>query len=307
MAGLNLIFMGSPDFAVPALQALIDAGHHIACVYAQPPRPAGRGQKERPCPVHAFAESRGLQVRTPVNLKSEDEQLAFSGLKADACVVAAYGVILPKPVLRSPRLGCLNIHASLLPRWRGAAPIQRAIIEGDRQTGITIMQMDEGLDTGDMLMSVAVPIDAQTTASGLHDALASVGAELIVKVLADVQAGTAKPARQDDAAATYAAKLGRGEGRIDWHQESGLLERRIRALSPSPGVWFEHDGKRIKVLAAVAGQGSGAPGTVLDDRLTVACGTGTLSPVRVQLQGRSESAVADFLRGYDLPAGTVLD
>jgi len=301
-ARLNLIFMGSPDFSVPALQALLDAGHQVVCVYSQPARPAGRGQKERPCPVHAFALEKGLQVRTPKSLKEAHEQQAFADLKADACVVAAYGLILPKPVLDGPRLGCLNIHASLLPRWRGAAPIQRAIIAGDDKSGVTIMQMDEGLDTGDMLLVAETPITIDTTASDLHDRLSEMGAQMIVKVLAE----TCIPEAQPEQGVTYAAKLDRGEGRLDWNMTAAELERRVRALNPWPGVWFEHGGARLKVLAAEVSAQPGEAGVVLDDQLTIACGDGALRIRRVQKQGKGAMAVEDFLRGFDLPAGTRL-
>jgi len=289
------------------LTALIDAGHDIVCVYTQPPRPSGRGHKESPCPVHAFALDKGLDVRTPVNLKDEADQRAFADLRADAAVVVAYGLILPKPVLDAPRLGCFNIHASLLPRWRGAAPIQRAIIAGDAETGVTIMQMDEGLDTGPMLSSHAVPINGLTTAAGLHDDLAVLGARLIVETLDKADAGALAPIHQDDSAATYAAKLSREEGRIDWTLAADDLERRVRALNPWPGVWFELDAMRIKVLAASAfEQAGGDPGEVLDNRLTVSCGTGALRLTQVQMQGKAPCSAEDFLRGHEVAAGTRL-
>ena len=307
MVSLNLIFMGSPDFSVAALQALLDAGHRIVRVYAQPPRPAGRGQKERPCPVHAFALEKGLEVRTPKTFKEAQEQQAFQDLQADACIVAAYGLILPQPVLQAPRLGCLNIHASLLPRWRGAAPIQRAIIAGDEKSGVTIMQMDEGLDTGDMLLAEETPITSQTTASDLHDRLSAMGANLIVKALKELDAGTLSGVPQPDKGVTYAAKLDRSEGRLDWNMSSKQLERRVRALNPWPGVWFEHQGRRIKVLEAGLSERSGETGTVLDDKLSVACAQGALKLLRVQKQGKGPVAVEDFLRGFDLPKGSRLD
>jgi len=308
MPPLRLIFMGSPDFAVPVLAALIDAGHAIACVYAQPPRPAGRGHKERPAPVHAFAAERGLPVRTPVSLrKSEAEQDAFVALAADAAVTAAYGLILPKRVVEAPRLGCLNVHASLLPRWRGAAPIQRAILAGDGETGITIMRMDEGLDTGPILLTGRVPITPETTTGTLHDALAPLGARLAVEALAGLAEGRLQPVPQPAWGATYAAKLEPAESRLDWRQPAADLERRVRAFQPWPGAWFEAAGTRIKVLAArveaVAGQ---APGTILDDRLTVACGEGALRLERVQREGKGPADTAAFLRGFALPAGTVV-
>ncbi|MBC8267253.1 MAG: methionyl-tRNA formyltransferase [Rhodospirillaceae bacterium] len=300
---LNLVFMGSPDFSVAALQALIAAGHQIVCVYAQPPRPAGRGHKETPCPVHAFALEHGLQVRTPESLKDVAEQQAFIDLKADACVVAAYGLILPKPILDAPRLGCLNIHASLLPRWRGAAPIQRAIIAGDDQSGVTIMAMDEGLDTGAILLAQKTPITSQTTAADLHDRLADLGAKLIVQAL-EKNNLTATP--QSQQGVTYATKLDRAEGRLDWSLPAAELERRVRGLNPWPGVWFEHGGTRIKVLAAAVSGQSGAVGEVLDGLPSIACAEDALTLLRVQKQGRGAMAGGDFLRGFDLPVGTIL-
>ncbi len=306
MAALRLIFMGSPDFSVAALQALIDAGHRIIRVYAQPPRRAGRGQKERLCPVHAFALEKGLDVATPKSLKDAQEQQSFQNLNADACVVAAYGLILPKPVLQAPRLGCLNIHASLLPRWRGAAPIQRAIIAGDDKSGVTIMQMDEGLDTGDMLLVDETPITSDTTASDLHDRLAGMGADLIVRALVELEAGSLQAIPQPEQGITYAAKLARDEGRLDWSLGAQELERRVRGLSPWPGVWFEHSGQRIKVLAAEVVKQSGESGTVLDDLLSIACADDALRVLRVQKQGKGPMAAEDFLRGFDLSAGTRL-
>ena len=302
----RLIFMGSPEFSVTALAALIEAGHDIACVYSQPPRPAGRGHKETPCPVHTFALEQGLKVRTPVSLKDEATQQAFKQLDADVAVVAAYGLILPPAVLTAPRHGCLNIHASLLPRWRGAAPIQRAIIAGDANTGVTIMAMDAGLDTGPMLTTKSIAIGPDTTATSLHDALAGLGATMIVEALAGLQAGTTVARPQPADGATYAAKLSRDEGRIDWNLAAGDIERRVRALNPWPGVWFEHGGKRIKVLAAVAGEAQGSVGQVLDGDLSIACGEGSLRPTRVQVAGRSAVSAGDFLRGYDLPAGSIV-
>lgn len=303
---MRLIFMGSPDFAVPVLKALVEAGHEVACVLAQPPRPAGRGQKERPCPVHAFALDRGLVARTPASLKDVSEQRALTSLEADVAVVAAYGLILPRAVLETPRLGCVNVHASLLPRWRGAAPIQRAILAGDAASGITIMRMDEGLDTGPMLLQEAIPLTPETTATSLHDALAGLGAEMIVAALAGLETGTLKSTPQPSEGVTYARKLGRDEGRLDWSSSAQALERAVRALTPWPGVWFEHNGIRIKVLAAEVVQEHGPPGTVLDQRLTVACGEKALRLLRLQKAGKAPSAAEAFLRGYPLDPGTVL-
>ena len=306
MTALDLIFMGSPEFSIPALQALLDAGHRVTCVYAQPPRPANRGHKETPCPVHAFALEKGLPVRTPKSLKGADEQAAFAALKADAAVVVAYGLILPQAVLDAPRLGCLNIHASLLPRWRGAAPIQRAIQAGDRETGVTIMQMDAGLDTGPMLLDGRLPITETTTAGALHDDLSALGSDLIVRALDGLQAGTLLATPQPADGVTYAAKLDKAEGRLDWTKPAAELARTVRAFDPWPGTWFEMGKERIKVLAAEAIERSSdaAPGTVLDDRATIQCGDGALRLMRMQRPGKGAMEAADFLRGFDLPKGT---
>ena len=306
MGRLRLVFMGSPDFAVPTLAALLDAGHDVGAVYCQPPRPAGRGHKETPCPVHTFAGGRELVVRTPRRLKDVAEQQAFTALNADAAVVAAYGLILPATVLDAPRLGCFNVHASLLPRWRGAAPIQRAMLAGDDETGITIMRVDAGLDTGPVLLTERVPITTTTTATDLHDRLAALGARMMVEALDGVATGTMRETPQSNEGATYAAKLERDEGRINWQRPAADLERSVRALNPWPGVWFEHDGQRIRVLTAETATDGGDPGTVLDDRLAVACGTGALRPLTLQRPGRAAMDVEAFLRGYPLPAGTRL-
>ena len=301
--------MGSPDFAVPVLAALIDAGHAIAGVYAQPPRPAGRGHGERPTPVHAFAAERGLPVRTPVSLRrSEAEQDAFVALAADAAVTAAYGLILPKQVVEAPRLGCLNVHASLLPRWRGAAPIQRAILAGDAETGITIMRMDEGLDTGPILLTGRVPIPPEPPPGPLHDALSALGARLAVEALAGVAEGRLAAVPQPAEGATYAAKLEREESRLDWRLPAIEVERRVRAFAPWPGAWFEAAGSRVKVLAArvETAPAGRPPGTVLDDRLAIACGEGALRLERVQREGKGPTEAAAFLRGFALPAGSAV-
>ena len=306
MTRLRLAFMGSPDFSVPSLAALIHAGHDIVRVYAQPPRPAGRGHRERACPVHAFAIESGLVVATPATLKDPSAQAAFTALGLDAAVVVAYGLILPEPVLAAPRLGCLNVHASLLPRWRGAAPIQRAMLAGDAETGITIMGMDAGLDTGPIHLQEATPITGTTTAAALHDRLAEMGARMIVDALADIAAG-ALPARpQPVDGVTYAEKLRRDEARIDWTRSAVELERSVRALNPWPGVWFEHAGERIKVLAATAIDGDGDAGGLVETPLTVACGEGRLRIDRLQRPGKGPMAAADFVRGYDLALGARL-
>ncbi|MBF0307854.1 MAG: methionyl-tRNA formyltransferase, partial [Alphaproteobacteria bacterium] len=272
---MNLIFMGTPDFAVPSLAALADAGHTILRVYTQPPRPAGRGQRERLSPVHAWAESRGIPVSTPRSLRDPAEQERFAALGADLAVVAAYGLILPQAILDAPRRGCLNVHGSLLPRWRGAAPIHRAILAGDAWTGITIMRMEAGLDTGPMLLDARVAIGPTTTTESLHDELAALGARLIVEAVARLDEITARPQPEDGV--TYAAKLTKDEGRLDWTRPAAELERRVRALP----CWFEHGGERIRVLAAELAEAGGPPGTVLDDRPTIACGEGALRPLRL--------------------------
>lgn len=304
---LRLAFLGTPGFAVPILEALLKAGHAVACVYSQPARPAGRGHRPQASPVAVAAAKAGISVRTPAKLDAA-EAAAFRTLDLDAAVVAAYGLILPEAVLSAPRLGCLNVHASLLPRWRGAAPIERAILAGDTETGVTIMQMDQGLDTGAILLASAVPITAETTAESLHDRLAELGSRLIVEALAARAAGTLTPVPQPQAGITYAKKLDRGEGRLDWRRPASELDRVVRALNPAPGVWFEQAGERIKLLAArpVAGRPHAAPGTVLDDRLTVACGTGAVRLARLQRPGRAPQEVELFLRGHPIPAGTVL-
>ena len=309
MAPLRLVFMGTPDFAVPALAALTEAGHEIVCIYTQPPRPAGRGHRERRSPVHDYADRNAIAVRCPATLKDEAAQAAFAALAADAAVVAAYGLILPRAILEAPRLGCLNIHASLLPRWRGAAPIQRAMLAGDDETGITIMQMDEGLDTGAMVAAEATPIGSADTAGALHDRLAEIGARLIVDSLAGLDEGRSRATPQPADGSTYARKLARDDGALDWRRPAAALERQVRALHPRPGAWFRHAGDRIQVHAAAleATASGGAPGTVLDDRLTVACGDGALRLAQVQRPGRAAMTAEAFLRGYALLPGTVLE
>src|SRR5579863_4106945 len=304
---LRLAFMGTPDFAVPILAALCEAGHNVIAVYSQPPRPAGRGHRPQPSPVAHAAEVRGIEVRTPAKL-SDDEIDRFRALRLDAAVVAAYGLILPEAVLAAPRLGCFNVHASLLPRWRGAAPIQRAILAGDRMNGITVMQMERGLDTGPILLQESVPIDDETTAESLHDRLAALGARLMVAALERLSAGTLVAAPQPSEGVTYAKKLQRDEGRIDWRENAVLIARRVRALNPAPGVWLERAGERIKVLRAhVVPHGTGAvPGTVLDDALTVACGAGALRLDMLQRAGRAALPAEEFLRGYPVATGSLL-
>ncbi|NIA71290.1 methionyl-tRNA formyltransferase [Pelagibius litoralis] len=307
---LRLAFMGTPDFAVPALQALADAGHEIVAVYTQPPRPAGRGQKARPSPVQALAERAGWPVRTPKSLKTAEERQAFAGLALDAAVVAAYGLILPAAILAAPRLGCLNVHASLLPRWRGAAPIQRAILAGDRSSGITIMQMDEGLDTGAVLLQESLPIEPDTNAQQLHDALADLGGRLIVEGLEGSNSGRLLPQPQPELGVTYAAKLEKGEGRLDWAESAAELDRRVRAFTPWPGAFFEvaqgDKSERIKVLAAEPLPQGGMPGEILDQAPTVACGAGSLRLQRLQRAGRAAMTAEEFLRGFALATGSRL-
>jgi methionyl-tRNA formyltransferase len=300
---MRLAFMGSPDFAVPALRALHDAGHEIAAVYCQPPRPAGRGQSVRPCPVQMAAEALGLAVRYPTRLKRDAAaQAAFAALDLDAAVVAAYGLILPEAMLAAPKRGCLNIHASLLPRWRGAAPIQAAILAGDAETGITIMQMDAGLDTGAMLLSDAIPITATTTAAEMHDALAAMGARLVLRTLAE----NPQPRVQPTEGASYAPKLTREDGRIDWTHPAEALDRRVRALNPWPGTFTTLDGEVLKLLAAEPVPGQGEPGMVLDETLRVATGVGALRITRLQAPGRAAMATGDFLRGRRIAPGARL-
>ncbi len=300
---MRIAFMGSPDFAVPALRALHAAGHEIVTAYAQPPRPAGRGQKETPCPVHRAALELGIPVRTPGRVrKNTAEHAAFAALNLDVAVVAAYGLILPRPMLDAPRRGCLNIHASLLPRWRGAGPIQAAILAGDAETGITIMRMEEGLDTGPMLLRQAIPIGPRATTPEIHDALAELGARMIVQALAQ----NPDPVPQPEGGVTYAPKIAKEDGKLDWSQPAIALDRRIRALNPWPGTYSNHGAETLRVLAAEPVAGSGAPGTVLDAAPTVACGEGALRLTRLQRAGRAALPAADFLRGYALPPGSVL-
>lgn len=301
---MKIVFMGTPDFAVPALRALVTAGHQVLAAYTQPPRPGGRRGKElTPTPVHRAAEELEIPVRHPLSLKGADEQAAFAALDADIAVVAAYGLILPRAVLDAPRHGCLNIHASLLPRWRGAAPIHRAILAGDSETGVTIMQMEAGLDTGPMLAKVTTPVDGKTTGA-LTEELAASGAELMVAVLADLP--EYPPQVQPEEGVTYAHKIDKAETRIDWSQPAQQVERQVRAFAPAPGAWFEFEGERCKVLAAQLAEGQGAPGTVLDDALTIACGDGAIRPSLVQRAGRPTMATQDLLRGWAIAPGAQL-
>lgn len=301
---MRIIFMGTPDFSVPVLDALVSAGHDIAAVYCQPPRPAGRGKKDRPTPVHARADELGLEVRHPVSLKGAEEQAAFAALNADVAVVVAYGLILPQAVLDAPALGCLNIHASLLPRWRGAAPIHRAIMAGDAETGICIMQMEAGLDTGPVLLRQATVIGDQETTAQLHDRLSQMGASLIVEALARLPKLT--PEVQPEDGVTYAAKIDKGEAQIDWSRPAAEVDRKIRGLSPFPGAWCEIGGQRVKLLASRLAQGQGTAGEVLDDALTVACGEGAVQLLRLQRAGKSAQDPDVFLRGFPVAKGSRL-
>lgn len=301
---MRVVFMGTPDFSVPVLDALIEAGHEIAAVYCQPPRPAGRGKKDRPTPVHARALELGLEVRHPVSLKGSEAQADFAALGADVAVVVAYGLILPQAVLDTPRHGCLNIHASLLPRWRGAAPIHRAIMAGDAETGICIMQMEAGLDTGPVLLRAATPIGAEETTGALHDRLSAMGAALIVEALARLP--ELMPELQPEDGVTYAAKIDKGEARLDWTRPAVEIDRQIRGLSPFPGAWTEIVGERVKLLASRLAEGKGDPGEVLDDALTVACGKGAVALTRLQRAGKGAQDADIFLRGWPVPKGTRL-
>ena len=301
---MRIIFMGTPDFAVPALAALIDAGHEVVVAYTQPPRPGGRrGREPTPSPVHRFAREGGIAVRHPTSLRGAEEQAALAALDADMAVVAAYGLILPQAVLDAPTHGCLNIHASLLPRWRGAAPIQRAILAGDEETGVCIMRMEAGLDTGPVLLRAATPV-AGRTAGELTDELARMGGRLIVDVLADLGAFAETP--QPEEGVTYAQKIDKAEARLDFARDAAHLERQVRAFAPSPGAFFELDGERYKILAAEVVDTGGEAGVTLDDALTIACGDRAILPTLIQRAGKPAMATAALLRGRPIPAGTRL-
>ncbi len=301
---MRIIFMGTPGFAVPVLHALVEAGHDVVASYSQPPRPGGRrGRQLVPSLVQQAAESLGIPVLTPVSLRVAEEQARFADFGADVAVVAAYGLILPQPILDAPRLGCLNVHGSLLPRWRGAAPIQRAILAGDVVTGVGIMQMEAGLDTGPVRLEGSTPVGRKTTGE-LTDELAEMGARLMVQVLADPDRYPPRPQPQDGV--TYAAKIDKAETRLDFKQSAAQLERQVRAFQPAPGAWFEVQGERIKILSAEPIDAKGAAGEVLDEHLTIACGEGALRPLTVQRAGRGVSSAQDLLRGFPIPAGTRL-
>jgi methionyl-tRNA formyltransferase len=302
---MRIIFMGTPDFAVPSLDALVEGGHEVVAAYTQPPRRAGRGKALSPSPVQRRAEALGIDVRHPARLRDPVDQTAFAALNVDVAVVAAYGLILPQAVLDAPKLGCVNVHGSLLPRWRGAAPVQRAILAGDTVTGVTIMQMEAGLDTGPMLAKVEIGI-AEKNAGVLTSELAEAGARLLVKVLADLPAHP--PVPQPDIGATYAPKIDKAEARLDFLISAPQLVRQVCAFAPSPGAFFEHAGERIRILAAEALIGQDAkPATVLDDKLTIACNPGAIRPTLVQRAGKSAMPAADLLRGFSIPAGTIIE
>jgi len=298
---MRVVFMGTPDFSVPVLEALVGAGHEIACVYSQPPRPAGRGKKDRPSPVQARAEALGLPVRHPVSLKAPEAQAEFAALGADVAVVVAYGLILPRAVLDAPKHGCLNIHASLLPRWRGAAPIQRAIMAGDAETGVCIMQMEAGLDTGPVLLRKAIPIGEEETAGELHDRLSELGAGAIVEALAALP--TLLPNPQPEDGVTYAQKIDKAEAKVDWTGDAVTIDRKIRGLSPFPGAWTMAEGKRVKLLRSRVSDASGTPGTLMSDA-KIACGTGAITLLQVQPEGKAPMSAEDWLRGARLMPGT---
>jgi methionyl-tRNA formyltransferase len=306
---MRIVFMGTPDFAVPTLAAILAAGHRVAAVYTRAPRPAGRGMEQRKSPVHLFAEAAGLPVLTPRSLRDEAEQQAFATRGADVGVVVAYGLILPAAVLHAPPGGCLNLHASALPRWRGAAPIARAVMAGDAATAATVMRMDEGLDTGQVCLAEAVPIGADMTAGELHDVLAERGAKLMVQALAEIARGTLTCLPQPEVGVTYAAKIDKGETGIDFSRPAGEVHNHVRGLSPFPGAWFAAGEKRerVKVLRTRIAPGSGAPGTVLDGALTVACGEGAVQLLELQRAGKRPMAAAELLRGFPLPPGTRIE
>ncbi len=307
---MRIVFMGTPEFALPTLAGIVAAGHEVVAVYTQPPRPAGRGMADKKSPVHLFAERSGLPVLTPKSLKAEPEQQAFAAHAADVGIVVAYGLILPRPVLRAARHGCLNLHASALPRWRGAAPIQRAIMAGDAETAATVMCMDEGLDTGSVCRAEPVPIAPDMTAGELHDVLATKGAQLMVRALADLARGGLACTPQPTEGVTYAPKIDKSETRIDFTRAAREVHNRVRGLSPAPGAWLEasHEGRteRVKVLRTQLVEGTGPPGTVLDDALAIACGTGAVRVLEVQRAGKKPMAAGDFLRGFPLGRGVRL-
>ena len=299
---MRIIFMGSPAFAVPSLEALAKAGHDVVAAYCQPPRPAGRGKWERKTAVHIRAEALGIPVRTPLSLRTSEAQGEFAALDTDMAVVAAYGLILPKAILNAPKAGCINVHASLLPRWRGAAPVHRAILAGDEVTGVTIMQMDEGLDTGPMLLRRELRMDGKN-AGQIVEELAELGASALLEWIAN----PTPPEAQPEASVTYAAKITKAETRIDWSKSAEEIVRQVRAFAPAPGAWFEVNGERVRLLDAVVGEdASGKAGEVLDDCLNIACAEGYVRPLKVQRAGKDAMTAGELLRGFPIPAGTIL-
>ena len=304
---MRIVFMGTPAFALPTLQALIDSTHEVVAVYCQPPRPAGRGQKPQPSPVQRLAEMHAIPVYYPTSLRDSEVQATFNSHAADAAIVAAYGLLLPPPILNAYRYGCINIHPSDLPRWRGAAPIQRTIMAGDADTAICIMHMDEGLDTGDVLLRKPLPIPANSDAGWLHDWLAAQSAPLLLEALQQLQAGTACPTQQSAAGITYASKISKQEAALDWQRPAHELLQQIRGLVPSPCAYFEYASERFKVWDAVVVEGDGIAGITLDSQLRVACGQGALQILKLQRQGKAAIAAEDMLRGYAIPAGTDLN
>ena len=303
---LRIAFMGSPDFAVPTLEALISASHDVCCVYSQPPRPAGRGKELRQTAVHEVAARHGIDVRTPLNFKAQEDRDAFAALKLDVAVVVAYGLLLPRAILDAPRLGCFNLHGSILPRWRGAAPIHRAVMAGDAVTGVQVMKMDVGLDTGPVMLTATTPINDGDTTGDVHDRLSLLGAGIMVDALAALEAGPVVLEQQAADGVTVAPKVSAAEARIDWTMPGDQVAARIRGMSPFPGAWFELDGQRIKVLHALADTGGGAPGAVLDDELKVACGSGAVRLTRLQRPGKGQMAGDEFQRGARIPKGRTL-
>ncbi len=300
---MRLIFMGTPDFAVPTLLELVARGHDVAAVYTRAAKPAGRGMDVQPSPVEREARAHKLAVLTPATLKSADAEAEFRAHRAEAAIVVAYGLLLPKPILDAVSLGCFNLHASLLPRWRGAAPINRAIMAGDGESGVTVMKMNEGLDTGDMAMAERIAIGADMTAGELHDALARIGADVMLRALGALDRGSLAFTPQPASGVTHAAKISKHETRIDWSKPWKQVHDHMRGLSPFPGAWFELGGARVKVLRSTGGDGSGAPGTALDDKLTIACGEGVVRLVDVQRAGKQPMRAEEFLRGTPVGRG----
>ena len=304
---MKLIFMGTPDFSVPTLDALVAAGHDVVAVFTQPPRPAGRGKREQKSAVHKAAEAHGIPVHTPKSLKTDDQLTLIQGMQADFAVVVAYGQILPQAVLDAPKYGCVNVHASLLPRWRGAAPIHRAIMAGDDETGVCIMQMEAGLDTGPVIAEARVPIAPDATTAALHDTLADLGAELISPALEGLASGAIKPRPQPEDGITYAHKIDKSEAKIDWAQSAAVIDQQVRGLFPFPGAWTLIDSERVKILAGTVGAATNAPaGTAIDNALTIACGERSYQISRAQRAGKGAMDRDEFLRGFDVPKGTRL-